>query len=94
MGELVGINNAIMYKGVLKDSDFNKALDQGIYHSNGSGVNAPVNYAGLILVYRTPAQITQIFITNVVGSDIFIRTFKAEQVDSSKWYKWSITSIL
>lgn len=94
MGELVGINNAIMYKGLFDNADFNKILDQGIYYIIGNGTNAPVNYAGLILVYRTPAQITQIFITNVVGSDIFIRTFKAEQVDSSKWYKWSITSIL
>ena len=54
VGGLLGINNALMYKGNI-GSDFNEMLDQGIYYISGNGINAPNNYAGIILVLKSKA---------------------------------------
>ena len=93
MGGLLGINNALMYKGNI-GSDFNEMLDQGIYYISGNGINAPNNYAGIILVLKSKAQITQFFITNVNGTNVFIRTLQNGVVSGSEWFKWSVTSVL
>lgn len=92
VGGLLNIGSALLYKGVINNSDFNSLTTTGYYFIQSNVSNGPNTYWGYLYVFYFSEQIVQIFIPNINTTAISIRR-AVKSLLNIPWYQWKVEAV-
>lgn len=92
VGGLLNIGSALLYKGVINNSDFNFLTTTGYYFIQNNVSNGPNTYWGYLYVFYFSEQIVQIFIPNTNTAAISIRR-AVKSLLNIPWYQWKVEAV-
>ena len=88
MGGLLKISSALLYKGIINNSDFNSLTTTGYYFIQNNVSNGP----NTLYVFCFSEQIIQIFLPNTNSSSISIRR-AVKSLLNVPWYQWNVEAV-